>query len=808
MPHDYSFDKRKFVIGGVAIAIIAMYIVRLFVLQLTSEDYRLRADSNAFRKEVLFPSRGLIRDRQGKLLVYNEPSYNIMVVMQDQHGIDTLDFCRTIGITREEYIARMEDIKDSKKHPNYSRNTPQLFMSQITPEEYSKIGEKLFRFQGFSIEKRTVRRYATGNAAHILGDVGEVNQADIDSDSYYKSGDYIGKLGVERSYEDILRGEKGMRVLLRDVHGRTQGRYQDGEKDVQPVAGRDITLSIDLELQALAERLLRGKLGAIVAIEPSTGEILCMASGPTYDPRDLTGRDRGQRHMELADDPRRPLLNRAIMGCYPPGSTFKPTQALIGLEEGIIERGTAFPCSRGFNYKGLHLGCHNHSSPSSIVPAMATSCNSYFCWELVRMFNNRQKFDSFSDAMTCWKDHLVSMGYGYKLGVDLPGERRGMIPNAEYYTDHLGKRWGPLSVVSISIGQGEVTATPLQIANLAATIANRGYFITPHVAHSIQGQRLDTLYTNRRYTDVHARHYNTVIDGMRAAVLGGTCTKAHIPGYEVCGKTGTAQNRGADHSVFMGFAPRNHPRIAVAVYVENGGFGATYGVPIGKLIMEQFLNGKLSPGGEQEAGALSRSGIKYDLKTPKEVLERRAAAARRDSIEALKRDSVRKVAEAKRDSIRRAAAAKAAAAKREAEAKKKGAKPTVKPAPKKEPAKPAAKPAPKKAPAKPAAKPASKKEPAKPAAKPAPKKAPAKPAAKPAPKKEQAKPAAKKAPAKPSAKPAAKPAAKKPAAKPAPKKEQAKPAAKKAPAKPAPQKEPAKQTPAAKPKKKVGTKPA
>ena len=691
MPHDYSFEKRKFVIGGVAIAIIAMYIVRLFVLQLTSEDYRMRADSNAFRKEVLFPSRGLIRDRQGELLVYNEPSYNIMVVMQDQHGIDTLDFCRTIGITKQEYIARMEDIKDSKKHPNYSRNTPQLFMSQISAEEYSKFGEKLFRFQGFSIEKRTVRRYATPNAAHILGDVGEVNQANIDSDSYYKSGDYIGKSGVERSYEEVLRGEKGMRVLLRDVHGRTQGRYKDGEKDIQPVPGRDLTLSIDLELQQLAEKLLRGKLGAIVAIEPSTGEILCMASGPTYDPRDLTGRDRGARHQELAEDPRRPLLNRAIMGCYPPGSTFKPTQGLIGLQEGIIDRGTSFPCARGFNYKGLHLGCHGHPAPIALVPALGTSCNSYFCWELVRMFNNRQKFSSTYDAMTCWKDHLVAMGYGYKLGVDLPGERRGMIPNADYYTEHLGNNWGPLSVVSISIGQGEVTATPLQIANLAATIANRGYYYIPHVAHAVQGERIDTLYTRKHYTKVNTRHYSTIVDGMRQAVIGGTCTKAQIPGYEVCGKTGTAQNRGADHSVFMGFAPKENPRVAVAVYIENGGFGATFGVPIGRLIMEQALNGKLTNEAKDKAVTLSQARIKYDLKPTK----------------------------------------------------KPDPKPDAKPAPKKEPAKPAAKPAPKKEPAKPAAKKAP--------AKPAPKKdAPKKAASK----KEATKPTTKKAPPKVTKKPA------------------------------------------------------
>lgn len=614
MPKDYSFEKRKYVIGGVAIAIIAMYIVRLFVLQLTSEDYRLRADSNAFRKEVLFPSRGLIRDRQGKLLVYNEPSYNIMVVMQDQRGIDTLDFCRTIGITRDEYIARMDDIKDSKKHPSYSRNTPQLFMSQISPEDYSRFGEKLFRFRGFSIEKRTVRRYATGCAAHLLGDVGEVSQADIDSDAYYRSGDFIGKLGVERSYEKVLRGEKGMRILLRDVHGRTQGRYLNGEKDIEPIPGRDLTLSIDLELQQLAERLLQGKLGAIVAIEPATGEVLCMASGPTYDPRELTGRDRGERHKQLTDDPMRPLLNRAIMGCYPPGSTFKPTQGLIGLQEGIINPATVFPCSRGFNYKGLHLGCHGHPAPIALIPALGTSCNSYFCWELIRMFNNRAKFSSVNEGMTCWKDHLVAMGYGYKLGIDLPGERRGMIPNADYYTDHLGKNWNPLSVVSISIGQGEVTATPLQIANLAATIANRGFFYVPHVAHKVQGEQIDTLYRNKRHTKVDSRHYPIIVEGMRRAVTGGTCRGAAIPGYEVCGKTGTAQNRGADHSVFMGFAPMQHPRIAVAVYVENGGFGATYGVPIGKLIMEQYLNGHLSPGSASQATAFQNRRISYSSK--------------------------------------------------------------------------------------------------------------------------------------------------------------------------------------------------
>ena len=611
MPKDYSFEKRKYIIGGVAVAIIALYIVRIFTLQLLSDDYRQRADSNAFRKEVLFPARGQISDRNGFLMVYNEPSYNITVVMQDQHGIDTLDFCQTVGITREEYIARMADIKDSEKHPNYSRNTPQLFMSQIPATEFSKIREKLFRFNGFAAEKRTVRCYAGPWAAHVLGDVGEVSQADIDSDSYYKSGDYIGKLGIERSYEKVLRGEKGKRIMLRDVHGRTKGHYQDGKYDVAPVAGRNLTLGMDIELQKLAERLLEGKLGAIVAIEPSTGEILCMASSPPYDPRKMVGRDRGKHHLELAADPMRPLLNRAIMGCYPPGSTFKTSQGLIGLQEGAIQPNTAFPCAHGFNYKGLHLGCHGHASPMPIIPALGTSCNAFFCWNLMRMFGNRAKYPTVQDAMTRWKDHLVRMGFGYKLGIDLPGEKRGMIPNAAYYDKAYKGSWNALTVISISIGQGEVTATPLQIANLCATIANRGYYYIPHVVRSIQGEHIDTLYTRRHYTMVDEQWYAYIVAGMRKAVVGGTCSGANIPGYEVCGKTGTAQNRGADHSAFMGFAPMDKPRIAVAVYVENGGFGAHFGVPLGKLIMEQYLNGKLSEASLRQAEDFQNKRINY-----------------------------------------------------------------------------------------------------------------------------------------------------------------------------------------------------
>ena len=604
-----TFMNRRFVIGGVAIGIVVIYIMRLFALQLLSDDYKKNADSNAFRRDVLYPSRGLIFDRNDSLLVYNEPSYNIMVTMNDQRGIDTLDFCETVGITPEFYEKRCDEIKNSK---GYSRYTPQVFMTQIPAEEFMLLREKLFQFRGFSIEKRSIRRYASGIAAHVLGDVGEVNEKDINEaeDKYYRSGDYIGKLGVERSYEKQLRGEKGLRILLRDVHGSIKGRYQDGAYDRTPVPGSNLTLSIDARLQALAEQLLEGKLGAIVAIEPATGQILCMASSPTYDPRAMVGRERSKAHQQLAKDPMKPLLNRAIMGMYPPGSTFKITQALLGLQEGIITPQTAYPCSRGFNFKGLHLGCHGHGSPIALVSAIGTSCNAYFCWNLYHMLSNRQKYASRDEAMTRWKDHLVRMGYGYRLGVDLPGEKRGMIPNAPYYTEHFGD-WGPLSIVSISIGQGEVTATPLQIANLAATVANRGYYYIPHVVKDIQGGRIDTLYTRPHYTMVDAKWYDYAVAGMRAAVTGGTCRGANIPGYEVCGKTGTAQNRGHDHSAFMGFAPMNEPRIAVAVYVENGGFGATFGVPLGKLIMEQYLNGKLSPGSEAQARSFQARRINY-----------------------------------------------------------------------------------------------------------------------------------------------------------------------------------------------------
>lgn len=609
---DFDLENRKLVIGGAAVVIVTLYIIRLFTLQLLSDDYRKSADSNAFLKKVEFPSRGVIRDRNGKLLVYNQPSYDIMVVMNEAKGrLDTMDFCNTVGITKEYFIRRMSEIKDRGKNPGYSRFTQQLFLTQIDDKDFSVFQEKIFRFPGFYVQKRSIRQYQYPYAAHVLGDVAEVSPADIEEDDYYQPGDYIGKLGVERSYEKELRGEKGVQILLRDAHGRIQGKYQNGKFDHKPKAGRDLTLGIDINLQALGERMLEGKIGAIVALDPQTGQVLAMVSSPTYDPRNLEGRKRSKYHRVLSKNVWKPLLNRAIMGQYPPGSTFKTSQGLTFLSEDIVNSRTVYPCHHGFSYRGLHVGCHSHASPVAIIPAISTSCNSYFCWGLFQMMSNRKKYKNVQDAMNTWRDYMVSMGFGYKLGVDLPGEKRGLIPNAMYYDKAYKGSWNGLTVISISIGQGEVNLTPLQIANLGATIANRGYYYTPHVVKEVKGMPLDTAFTRRHYTRASRRSYDYIVAGMRSSVLGGTCK--HLAGlsFPVCGKTGTAQNRGQDHSVFMGFAPMDNPKIAIAVYVENGGFGADFAVPIAGVLFEQYINGKLSPAREKEALSLQKRRIAY-----------------------------------------------------------------------------------------------------------------------------------------------------------------------------------------------------
>lgn len=610
---DFNLEKRKYVLGGAVVFVVLIYLVRLFTLQIMSEDYKKNADSNAFLHKTQYPSRGVMYDRNGELLVYNQPAYDVTMVMKEVENLDTLDLCNTLGITPDYFKRRIREMKDRHSNPGYSPYTHQVFMTQLSAVECGVFQEKLFKFPGFYIQRRTIRQYTHNSAAHVLGDIAEVSKKEIEADDYYVRGDFIGKQGIERSYEKHLRGEKGVEILLRDARGRIQGRYMNGALDKTPVAGKNLKLGIDIELQQLAERLLEGKIGSVVAIEPSTGEVLCMASAPTFDPRMMVGRQRVKNFADLARDSWKPLLNRSIMGQFPPGSTFKTTQGLTFLEEGIITANTSYPCYGGFVHSGLRVGCHGHPSPLPLVPAIATSCNGYFCWGLYHMIGARKKYGSVQKAMATWRDYMVSMGFGYALGIDLPGEKRGMIPNDKYYDKNYRGSWNGLTIISIAIGQGEVTATPLQMANLGATIANRGYFITPHVVKEVEDEELDSLYTTKRYTKVSKEHYETVVQGMRAAVTGGTCRAANIPGLDVCGKTGTAQNKGKDHSAFMGFAPMNNPKIAVAVYVENGGWGATYGVPIGALIMEKYLNGELSPQSEVKANDIQNRRIDYGI---------------------------------------------------------------------------------------------------------------------------------------------------------------------------------------------------
>lgn len=592
MRKDYNLEKRKYIIGGIVVLIAIIYIVRLFMLQVVETDYRKYAEGNAFLRKVQYPSRGLIYDREGRLVVYNQPAYDVMMIPREVKEFDTVAFCEAIDITLEEFDAKVKKMKDRRYNPGYSSYTPQLLISQMSAEEYGRLQEVLYKFSGIYVQNRIIRQYNYDIAGSLLGNIREVSPTDIENDDYYKSGDYTGDLGIEKSYEKYLRGEKGVEILLRDAKGRIKGEYEDGIYNEAPISGKNLTLAIDAELQSYGEELMRNKIGAIVAIEPSTGEILALVSAPTYKPSSLAGRDRGKNYAKLVNDKYKPLYDRTIMGVYPPGSTFKPTQSLILLQEGIVTPNTPYPCYGGFISGRLKVGCHAHSSPTTMVPALATSCNAYFCHGLKAMLDNRTKYSRTDEAFTLWKDYMVSMGYGYKLGVDLPGEKRGFIPNSEYYDKYYRKgRWRALTIISVAIGQGEVLATPLQIANLSATIANRGHYYTPHVVKEIQDTIIDTTYTTLHTTMVDKIHYEEIIEGMRMAVTEGTCRIGEIPGKEVCGKTGTAQNpHGRDHSAFMGFAPRNNPQIAIAVYVENAGFGATYAVPIGSLMMEKYLN--------------------------------------------------------------------------------------------------------------------------------------------------------------------------------------------------------------------------
>ncbi len=596
MSNPKKFENRRYIIAAIIVVIGIIYVIQLFNLQILSPQYRDYADSNAFLKRALYPARGAIYDRNGELLVYNRPTYDVMMVVREMTRFDTLDFCNTLNIDIERFHQLDGDMRDRRKNPGYSSYTPQMFMSQLSVEDYGLLQEKLYKFPGIYIQSRTERQYNFPNMGLVLGYVAEVDQNKMAADAYYVRGDYVGKSGIELSHEEDLRGEKGVEVLLRDAHGRIQGHYDDGLQDKAPISGKDLILGIDIELQAYGELLMKNKVGSIVMIEPKTGEILAMISAPTYDPALLTGKNFSANYRILENDPYKPLINRSIAGTYPPGSTFKPANGLIYLEEDILTPQTNFSCYGGYAPLGGRPACHGHANPVAYQYSLTTSCNSYYAYGLNYMLSNRTKYANIGEAFNIWRDYMVNQGFGYQLGVDLPSEKRGFIPNSKFYSNIFNtERWHAHNIISISIGQGEILTTPLQLANFSATIANRGYYYTPHIVSSIGGSELKPEYRKRHYTGINREYYEVTVDGMADAVTRGTARGIFIePLVEVCGKTGTAENpHGDSHSLFMGFAPKDDPQVAIAVIVENGRYGATNAVPIARLMLQKFFGGEI-----------------------------------------------------------------------------------------------------------------------------------------------------------------------------------------------------------------------
>lgn len=587
------YGNRKYVIGGLMVLVVLIYILRLFSLQILDDSYQDKADSNAYLKQIEFPARGLIKDRNGKILVFNKPSYDVMMVVREMKQFDTLGFCTLLNISQEEFDIRMKDLK---KRVGYSSYTPQPFMTQLPPEDYGVLQEQLFRFPGVYMQMRTIRNYNYSAAALLLGSVGEVNRKMIEKDEFYVLGDYAGQNGVEQTYENVLRGKKGVEVFLRDAHGRIQGKLDDGAHDIQSKAGQNLTLSIDIDLQIYGERLMENKVGSIVAIDPKTGEILAQVSSPTYDPAILSGRKRSENYEKLLKNPLKPLLDRPVMAYYPPGSTFKVANALIFEQEGIITPNTYVSCHLGYHVGRFSVGCHAHYSPLNLVQSVQHSCNAYYCASFRTMMDHK-KYKNISNAFETWKNHIVSLGFGYKLGADVPNEKRGYIPNSGVYDKLYGKnRWKSLMIVSNSIGQGEILTTPLQIANLAAIVANRGYYVVPHLVKEIEGGEIDSIYRTKKITTIDPKHFAPIVEGMDLVMRAGTGWYSRIDSVAVCGKTGTAENpHGEDHSLFMAFAPKDDPKIAICVVVENSGFGATWAAPIASLMIEKYLKGYVAP---------------------------------------------------------------------------------------------------------------------------------------------------------------------------------------------------------------------
>lgn len=581
-----NYSSRKFVIIAIFSVVVLILLIKLFSIQVLDQTYKRSSDNNTLRYITQYPARGKIYDRNGNLLVYNEAIYDLMVIPRQVKNLDTLAFCSSLNISRETFNTRMSKAK------RYSSFSPSVFMSQITKEEYGMIAENLHHYPGFYFQTRSVRNYPYPIAAHTLGNIGEVDKKDLQKDPYYKIGDYIGKSGVESFYEKELRGEKGMKIIVVDVHNREKERFMDGQFDTLPVAGKDLILGLDAELQLYGEKLLKNKTGSIVAIEPSTGQILAMVTSPSYDPNELVGRVRGDNYMKLLNDSLKPLVNRATSGIYPPGSTFKMVNGLITLQSGIVKADSEYPCN---GIESQPIRCtHFHSNSVALYEAIENSCNPYF-WETFKEMFASAQFNSAKDAYQYWYDLVTSFGLGSTFKTDIPAEVSGNIPKSSFYDKMYRGVWNALTVRSLSIGQGEILATPLQLANMAAAIGNEGFYYPPHLIKSFSDDSpIDSNMTTKKIIDIKAQHFKDVKIGMCRVFEGesGTARFSKIDSIQVAGKTGTAENpHGDDHSLFMGFAPADNPKIAIAVVVENAGFGSQWAAPIASLMIEKYLRG-------------------------------------------------------------------------------------------------------------------------------------------------------------------------------------------------------------------------
>ena len=587
------YYKRKYIISIIIVSVVVIFIIRLFAIQILDETAPEKAAKNAQLTQIIYPSRGLIFDRNDSLLVFNHPVYDVMLIFNEMgKNFDTLSFCSNLSISQEEFNERTQQIR-RQKNRGFSKYTPQLFLSQLTKENISRLQEHLYLFPGVSIRKRTLRDYTYNSASHILGNVGEVTSKELENDPYYQIGDYCGRDGIEKVYESHLRGIKGKEILMRDSHGRIQGSYDNGRLDEPAQMGEDIQTTLDINLQMHAEELMTGKIGSVVAIAPQTGEVLALVSSPYWNPKDLVGRNRTKQYNALLKDPQKPLLNRATQALYSPGSTFKLLQALVCLQKQIITPNTKYACSGRMS---TPIRCtHDHGSPVTLVEAIEQSCNPYF-WCAYRDLLQKDGYGNgnadFKRNYKEWRNDIISFGFGSTFAdSDIPQQASGSIPSEKLYNKIYGnKGWKAITIRSLSIGQGEILVTPLQLANMTAVIANKGYYISPHICRSSK----DT--TNRiHHSTIDSVHFDCVQQGMAQVMTNGTGRWYNVQELQICGKTGTVQNpHGKDHAIFIGFAPQDNPQIAIAVVVENAGFGSTWACPIASLLIEQYLTKNIS----------------------------------------------------------------------------------------------------------------------------------------------------------------------------------------------------------------------